>query len=135
MRAVAHRLDYGLGLDTSDAALWQHSRQPNDCHPMTTANLAVFITYVGGPLHGAQKLVDAPPDQYWEPLPGGAAILYSVRWRSEASATQPFATYAPAGMSAHAYRELLDTVDINPPAASDRAVVSAPSSERKQRTG
>ena len=101
---------------------------------MTTANLAVFITYVGGRLHGAQKLVHAPPDQYWENLPGGNAILYSVRWRSGAGENPLLATYAPVGMSPHAYRELLDTVDISPATVAQDAVISAQSPGRKRQS-
>ena len=102
-------------------------------HPVTPAKSAVFITYVGGPLHGAQKLVDAPPDQYWEHLPGGSAILYSIRWKSEASEGPRLATYSPVGMSQHAYRELLDTVDLHAVPASDDAVDATRATERKQR--
>jgi hypothetical protein len=80
----------------------------------------VIVTFVGGPLHGMQQALDAPPEQFWRDLPNGSALLYGRRWCSgdaggSVSRDVPmYAVYSPVGMSEHAYRELLQTVDLEP---------------------
>jgi hypothetical protein len=77
---------------------------------MTSSDNRVIVTFVGGPLHGLQQELDAPPERFWRDLPNGSALLYGCRWRSDA--TGGHAVYSPVGMSPHAYRELLQTVDL-----------------------
>lgn len=73
----------------------------------------VIVTFVGGPLHGLQQRLDAPPEQVWRDLPNGSALLYGRRWASAPVGDTPScAVYSPVGMSEHAYRELLPTVDL-----------------------
>ena len=80
----------------------------------------VIVTFVGGPLHGMQQELDAPPEQFWRDLPNGSALLYGRRWCSgdaggSVSRDVPmYAVYSPVGMSEHAYRELLQTVELEP---------------------
>ena len=87
---------------------------------MPHPNLRVIVTFVGGPLHGMQQKLDAPPEQFWRDLPNGSALLYGRRWcssdsREAATDDAPvYAVYSPVGMSEHAYRELLQTVDLEP---------------------
>ena len=103
---------------------------------MPHLNSRVIVTFVGGPLHGMQQALDAPPEQFWRDLPNGSALLYGRRWcsgdpdGSVAHDTPMYAVYSPVGMSEHAYRELLQTVDHE----RHEALVAASSDVRTKRS-
>ncbi len=80
---------------------------------MTPPDTRVIVTFVGGPLHGLQQVLDAPPAQLWRDLPNGSALLYQCRWQSADGNRR--AVYSPVAMSEHAYRELLQTVSLELP--------------------
>jgi hypothetical protein len=103
---------------------------------MSSSNprVLVNVTFVGGPLHGLRQALDAPTERFWRDLPDGTALLYARRWiSSEApvTGTPVYAVYSPVGMSEHAYRELLSTVDLEPHVS---AHVSAPAAKRNTGT-
>ncbi|WP_036169749.1 hypothetical protein [Noviluteimonas dokdonensis] len=94
----------------------------------------VIVTFVGGPLHGLQQALDSPAEQFWRDLPNGSALLYGRRWMSadDGGDSPAHAVYSPVGMSEHAFRELLPTVELE---LRDQPVAAFSNEANKQSRG
>ena len=66
--------------------------------------ISIRVTFIGGPAHGTEELIERPADTIWHTLPNGQVAAYARR-RSDVGIGNSRAVYAPVGMSESVYAE------------------------------
>ena len=75
----------------------------NDLDVSTT----VLVTFVGGPLHGTQRLMTALEPTFWQVIPSGGAVMYERRIVGDSDALRIGGiVYSPVGLSENAFQDL-----------------------------